>query len=156
MRLPTTSTGRLGAFVALLAAAILLANPTHSHAGGTGGGVNPTPQETFESTWKSIFESMTAGSAHGDQVPSAIFLDQNFPNPFNPSTRIRYGLPQPTRVRITVYTLVGRPIATLMDAQQEAGVYTVDFAAQDVPSGVYFYRLQTDLGTVTRRMTISK
>lgn len=156
MRLSTKPIGRLVASIAILGTAILLANPIHSHAGGTGGGGNPSQLDSYESTWQSIFESMIARSAQGDQVPNAVFLDQNFPNPFNPSTRIRYGLPQSTRVRITVYTLVGRPIATLVDAQQEAGVYTVEFTAQEVPSGVYFYRLQTDIGSVTRRLTISK
>jgi hypothetical protein len=91
-----------------------------------------------------------------DELPSKPFLDQNYPNPFNPSTMIRYGLPSDMRARMTVYTLLGKPIKVLFDERQESGVHYYDFSAADLPSGVYFYRLETPGGTLTRRMTISK
>lgn len=90
------------------------------------------------------------------EIPDRLFLDQNYPNPFNPTTMIRYGLPTETRVRLTVHTILGTQIKTLVDETQSAGTYVFDFAALDLPSGSYFYRLQTPLGTITRRMTISK
>jgi hypothetical protein len=88
--------------------------------------------------------------------PSRLFLEQNYPNPFNPSTMIRYGVPAGMRVKLTVHTLLGSQIRTLVDQWQEAGTYTFDFIGADLPSGAYFYRLQTDVGTITRRMIISK
>jgi hypothetical protein len=91
-----------------------------------------------------------------DELPSKPFLDQNYPNPFNPSTMIRYGLPSDMRARMTVYTLLGKPIKVLFDERQASGIHYYDFSAADLPSGVYFYRLETPGGTLTRRMTISK
>jgi Rieske Fe-S protein len=91
-----------------------------------------------------------------DELPSKPFLDQNYPNPFNPTTMIRYGLPGDMQARMTVYTLLGKPIKVLFDERQESGVHFYDFSAADLPSGVYFYRLETPGGTLTRRMTISK
>jgi Rieske Fe-S protein len=89
-------------------------------------------------------------------IPSEVFLDQNYPNPFNPTTLIRYGLPERTRVVITIHTLLGGVVETVIDEVQEPGTYTYDFSARDIPSGVYFYRLQTRHRTLTRRMTVTK
>lgn len=89
-------------------------------------------------------------------IPSRLFLDQNYPNPFNPSTMIRYGLPTSAHVRLSIHSLLGNEIKVVMDGYHDAGIYTFDLSADDLPSGVYFYRLQTELGTLTRRMTISK
>jgi hypothetical protein len=60
------------------------------------------------------------------------------------------------RARMTIYTLLGKPIKVLFDERQDAGVHFYYFSAADLPSGVYFYRLETTGGTLTRRMTISK
>jgi len=91
-----------------------------------------------------------------DSRPEQVFLDQNYPNPFNPSTIIRYGLPSQSRVRLTVHSLLGAQLDVVLDQMQEPGIYSYDFSAQNLPSGVYFYRLQTEMGTLTRRMTVSK
>lgn len=90
------------------------------------------------------------------EIPSKLFLDQNFPNPFNPTTLIRYGLPERSHVKMTIHTLLGGEIATVVDAVHEAGAYTIDYSAHEIPSGIYFYRLQTERGTLTRRMTVNK
>ncbi len=89
-------------------------------------------------------------------IPTKLFLDQNYPNPFNPSTMIRYGLPAPSDVKLTIHSLLGNQVKVVLDGTYDAGVYIFDFAAEDLPSGIYFYRLQTTMGTLTRRMTISK
>lgn len=89
-------------------------------------------------------------------TPNRLFLEQNYPNPFNPSTMIRYGVPTGMRVKLSVHTLLGSQIRVLVDQWQDPGTYTYDFIAADLPSGAYFYRLQTDGGTITRRMIISK
>lgn len=102
------------------------------------------------------FVAASFGGMEVGGVPSKVFMDQNYPNPFNPSTMIPFGIPQPMYVKITLHTLVGRPILTLVDGWREAGTYVIDLSAQDLPSGVYFYRLQTEFGTITRRLTVSK
>jgi hypothetical protein len=89
-------------------------------------------------------------------APARLFLDQNYPNPFNPSTMIRYGVPTSMRVKLTVHTLLGTQIRVLVDQWQDPGTYTFDFVGAELPSGAYFYRLQTDVGTITRRMIVSK
>lgn len=99
---------------------------------------------------------VSAVAAESDEIPTRMFLDQNFPNPFRPSTMIRYGLPGGSRVRLTVHTLIGSRIRVLVDQWQDAGVYTFDLVANDLPPGAYFYRLQTDYGTVTRRMIVAR
>jgi hypothetical protein len=98
--------------------------------------------------------AVTAAEPSG--IPTKLALEQNYPNPFNPTTMIRYALPASTRVKLTVHTLLGNQIKVLVDQWQDAGSYSFDFSAQDLPSGAYFYRLQTDLGTITRRMIVSK
>lgn len=90
------------------------------------------------------------------EIPSKLYLDQNYPNPFNPTTLIRYGLPERTHVKMTINTLLGNEISTVIDEVQDAGTYTYDFSAHDIPSGIYFYRLYTEHGTLTRRMTVTK
>jgi hypothetical protein len=110
-------------------------------------------------TLESIFSRflLSGVESRGESpAPERMFLDQNFPNPFNPTTMIRYGVPVETNVKLTIYTLLGTPIRILVDERQEAGIYEYDFSALDLPSGAYFYRLQTPLGTLTRRMTVSK
>jgi hypothetical protein len=74
-------------------------------------------------------------------VPTTIRLQQNYPNPFNPSTKIEFSIPLAARVRLIVYDALGRRITTLADRYMEAGFYSETFDAGNLPSGVYFYRL---------------
>ena len=89
-------------------------------------------------------------------APKRMFLDQNYPNPFRDATSIRYGIPQNTHVKVTVHTMLGNPVKTLVDEVQKPGVYTIKISQPDLMSGLYFYRIQTKHGALTRRMTISK
>ena len=98
----------------------------------------------------------TSGAQSQGEAPKKLFLDQNYPNPYNPTTMIRYGLPAATHVKLTIYSLLGTPIQTLVDQESEAGTYIYDFSAKDLPSGAYFYRLETGLGSLTRRMIVQK
>jgi hypothetical protein len=75
-----------------------------------------------------------------DLVPTVYSLSQNYPNPFNPSTVIRYGLPEQSSVTLRVYDMLGRTVATLVEADRQAGYHQVTWNA-GVPSGIYFYRL---------------
>ncbi|MCB2206193.1 T9SS type A sorting domain-containing protein [bacterium] len=83
-------------------------------------------------------------------------LDQNTPNPFNPSTTIRFRVADAGKVSLEVYDLIGKRIATLMDGMLPAGQHTVHFNAADLPSGMYFYRMHTDNAVITRRMILTK
>ena len=77
-------------------------------------------------------------------VPSEIRLYQNYPNPFNPSTTIKFGLAHRTAVKIAVYNILGEQIRLLVSGENEAGMHEVQFAADGVPSGVYFVNMKAD------------
>lgn len=83
-------------------------------------------------------------------------LHQNFPNPFNPSTQISYDLAQAANVNLAVFDLLGRQVATLVNGSQQAGRYSVNFDATMLPSGMYFYRLETEQFTDIRKMMLLK
>lgn len=86
--------------------------------------------------------------------PAAFRLEQNFPNPFNPSCVVRYELPQSVRAVLTIYDLLGRRVAVADEGIREAGYHEVAVAAGDLPSGVYFYRLEAGTFMATRKMVI--
>jgi len=83
-------------------------------------------------------------------------LEQNYPNPFNPSTRIVYQIAATSNVNLEVFDMLGRKVATLVNERKEAGEYSVNFNASGLSSGVYFYRLQTDKFTQTKKMILMK
>lgn len=90
------------------------------------------------------------------EVPSRMVLHQNYPNPFNPATNIRFELPESSDVRLNVYDITGRLVATLVDGHQNAGTHEVRFDASHLSSGVYIYRLQSNAGTLSRTLTLVK
>jgi len=79
--------------------------------------------------------------ASSRELPKEFALHQNFPNPFNPSSTIRYDLPASVHVKLTIYNMLGQEVATLVDDIEDAGFKSVEWNASDVSSGVYFYRL---------------
>ncbi|HZY10456.1 MAG TPA: M20/M25/M40 family metallo-hydrolase [Bacteroidota bacterium] len=83
-------------------------------------------------------------------------LEQNYPNPFNPTTTIRYSLAKEGYVNVQVYNILGVKIATLVNGWKYAGTYILDWNAEELPSGVYIYRLSTPLYQATRRMILFK
>ena len=112
-----------------------------------------------------VFEglSVTGGSASkgyisdvGGEVPSHVNLEQNFPNPFNPTTRIRYGIPESGNVRVVVYDALGRQVAELANGYRDAGISEVNFDARFLPSGVYFYTMETQGKILSRKMILMK
>jgi len=88
-------------------------------------------------TWGSV----TAIGDGGAAIPLAAELMQNFPNPFNPGTTITFQLPQASVVRLSLYDLLGREVAVLVNEKRSAGVHAVDLDASNLASGVYFYRM---------------
>ena len=88
------------------------------------------------------------------ELPDAFALGQNYPNPFNPSTAIEYEIPTPQHVRLEVFDATGRSIGVLVDGVRPAGTHSVRFDADNLPSGLYVYRLQANGETLTRKMTL--
>ncbi|MDX2129993.1 MAG: T9SS type A sorting domain-containing protein [Chloroherpetonaceae bacterium] len=89
-------------------------------------------------------------------VPSRFALAQNYPNPFNPSTQINYSLGARSLVTLKVFDILGRELQTLVNETKEIGSYSVRFNASILPSGVYFYRLQSGAFSETKRMMLVK
>ena len=84
------------------------------------------------------------------------YLEQNYPNPFNNSTVIKYSIPKEGLVTFKVYNLLGEEVARLVNDTKQTGNYEVSFDATGLPSGIYFYRLQTPNFTQTRKMILLK
>ncbi|OGU45068.1 MAG: hypothetical protein A2000_16865 [Ignavibacteria bacterium GWB2_36_8] len=89
-------------------------------------------------------------------VPNEFSLLQNFPNPFNPSTLISYKLKETGNVQLKVYNILGDEIATLVNELKPAGNYEITWQAVNLPSGIYFYRLQAGSFTDTKKMLLLK
>lgn len=120
-----------------------------------------------DDSYKSMFywsNTWTAGSAAAVEKTDGIALEfelsDNYPNPFNPSTQIRYSIPHSAMVSLKVYDMIGRQVASLVDGYQEAGKYTVTFntkeKALNLSSGVYFYRLEAGSFMSVNKMLLLK
>jgi hypothetical protein len=92
-----------------------------------------------------------------ENLPTTIALEQNFPNPFNPTTTIKYSLQEPQTVQLEVYNLQGQKVATIQESQTvSAGEHSVAFDASALSSGIYMYRLETATQTLTKKMVLIK
>jgi hypothetical protein len=87
-------------------------------------------------------------------MPKSFLLSQNYPNPFNPITLINYALPKDCYVKLTVYSILGQKVATLVDGEQKAGNKTASWDASSFSSGIYFYRLKAGDFVQTRKMVL--
>ncbi len=108
---------------------------------------------TFIARW-------TSGASRVEQIstnaPRTFLLEQNYPNPFNPSTTIRYQLPVASEVKLEVYDVLGKKVATLVNERQAAGYYQYVWNANGLSSGVYLYRLQAGRFIETKKMMLVK
>lgn len=93
---------------------------------------------------------------NSSSLPERLSLSQNYPNPFNAATAIRYQLPAKSDVSIEIFDILGRKVTALVDKEQPAGEYRVIWNAEDIPSGVYFYRIKADDYSVVKRMALLK
>jgi len=89
-------------------------------------------------------------------LPNGFSLSQNYPNPFNPNTVIEFSLPVSGHARLEVFNVLGQSVATPVDERLEAGDHQVEFAADNMPSGIYFYRLSHAAGSATKKMILLK
>jgi len=88
--------------------------------------------------------------------PRQLELHQNYPNPFNPVTTISFYLPESEEVRLSVFNIVGQPVAVIVDGTLSAGQQQFDWDATDKPSGMYIYQLEVGNSVMTRKMTLVK
>jgi hypothetical protein len=86
------------------------------------------------------------------EIPTAFNLEQNFPNPFNPETNIRFSIPIESDVRVTVFDVLGSEVAQLINEKMTPGTYTVNFKVNNISSGIYFYRFESRDFIQTKKM----
>ncbi|MBT8380459.1 MAG: T9SS type A sorting domain-containing protein [Ignavibacteria bacterium] len=90
------------------------------------------------------------------KLPIHISLEQNYPNPFNPSTTIKYGITDKSFVELRIYDVLGREVVLLVNEEQDAGYYELNFNASSLSSGVYLYQLKAGEFIETKKMLLLK
>jgi mannan endo-1,4-beta-mannosidase len=141
-----------------------------SDAGGVGGcvwqivpsawpfadplGIESPRDSSILSMFARYSKLLESGVGNVTASPSGFALAQNFPNPFNPATTIRYAVPRSGHVLVKLYDLLGRELLTLVDGQKTAGVYDVRLNADRLPGGVYYYRMSAGTYSETRAMMV--
>ena len=105
--------------------------------------------------------TLSGVESKGGSLPEGYMLNQNYPNPFNPSTTIHFSLPKSDSVRLTLFDVSGKQHRTLLNERLAAGSHSVqwnglDQSGNDVPAGLYFYRLETDGFSETKKMLLVK
>ncbi|MEG8990679.1 T9SS type A sorting domain-containing protein [Ignavibacteria bacterium 4148-Me] len=93
---------------------------------------------------------------YNKNIPADFQLYQNYPNPFNPNTTISFTLPKSGYVNLIVYNSLGQEIAKLIDGYKDAGTYFINWNAENLPSGVYIYKLESNNFTAVKKMTLMK
>ncbi len=91
-----------------------------------------------------------------DEIPKNFNLAQNYPNPFNPSTKIRFSVPNTSKVKLVVYNILGQKIITLIDEIKSPGTYEVNWDATGLSSGIYIYRLESGSKIISKKMLLMK
>ena len=92
----------------------------------------------------------------GTSIPDQFSLKQNYPNPFNPSTKIKFDLAKNTNVKLTIFNSLGQKMMNIFDGFKSAGSYEATFDGSSLASGTYYYRLETDFFTETKKMQLVK
>ena len=121
------------------------------------GGINPlVNNETGFYLLKLSSDGVLIVNEHPSETPKQINLYQNYPNPFNPATTIQFTLASAQHVSITIYTILGKEVETILDKNMYAGDHTVIWDAKDKPAGVYMYRLVAGTTTETKKLLFIK
>jgi len=111
---------------------------------------------TEQGVYRRLMTEITGVENISSEVPEKYSLHQNYPNPFNPSTIISYSIPTKSVVSLKIYDLLGKEITTLVNREHEAGVFQTKFDATELSSGIYFYKLNTNHYSETKKMTLIK
>ncbi|MEM4325836.1 MAG: T9SS type A sorting domain-containing protein [Candidatus Pacearchaeota archaeon] len=113
-------------------------------------------EEYLWSEWYGTTNLATKIDEEFIELPKIFSLFQNFPNPFNPLTKIKFSIPKTSFVNIIVYDILGREITTLINEEKLPGIYEVEFNATNLPSGIYFCRMLSDKYSETKKMILLK
>jgi len=116
-----------------------------------GGSVLVFNSQSFQSDCYNITETNK-----GEEQPKEFRLEQNYPDPFNPTTNIKYSIPNLELVKLKVYDVLGREVATLINEEKPVGNYEVEFNTTTLSSGVYLYRIQAGTFVETKKMVLIK
>jgi len=117
--------------------------------------VNTAGTGPWSSVWN--FRTLIVGTRPiSTEIPKNYKLYDNYPNPFNPSTKIRFDIPKSEFVIIRIFDALGREVATLLNEQLKPGTYEAEFNGADYPSGVYFYKLIARDFVETKKMIMLK
>ena len=123
----------------------------------------PTPESNTFVTARPDFDqiSVALSGAVSDGLPATFALEQNYPNPFNPTTNVAFALPVASQVELSVFNVLGQKVATVVNGEYPAGNHTVTWDGTNsdggsVSSGVYFYRIQAEGFSETRKMMLLK
>lgn len=106
--------------------------------------------------YKNCFFDIPIGIENNQMLIENYTLEQNYPNPFNPTTTIKYFLPAASKVRLTIYDLLGREVAILVNGYEAMGSHSVHFNADNLSSGVYFYVINAGEYTASKKMLLIK
>ena len=121
-----------------------------------GNGFGPLPGDTIRLRFMQAQNCLIGIQNISSQIPDGFSLKQNYPNPFNPSTKIEFNIKSSGYVKLAVYDMLGKEVGTLVNGDLTPGTYQYTFEAQSLPSGVYFYKLETNGFTETKRMILLK
>lgn len=127
-----------------------------SDSPGSASFVDNTPPSRNYHIYKKFQFSIVGMKTAGNGIPICYSLKQNYPNPFNPITRISFDLPKRSFVKLTVYNILGKVVKKLANKYFNAGSHNIDWDGSDFPSGVYFYKLETDGFVKSRKMILLK
>jgi len=106
--------------------------------------------------WLQLIKQYSITGIKRSEVPYGFALSQNYPNPFNPTTTINFSLGKPSKVKLTVYNILGQKVATLINSRMNGGAHTVQFDASKLASGVYIYRFEAGDFKVNKKMLLLK
>lgn len=121
-----------------------------------GGGENLTDFQNAVGNARDLYNSIITDVKENNLNPLSFNLMQNYPNPFNPSTKISFGIPKKDHVILKLYDVIGKEIATLINDEKEAGIYTYNFNSGSLSSGVYIYKLQSGNYSASRKLLLLK
>jgi uncharacterized repeat protein (TIGR01451 family) len=117
-----------------------------------------TVEEGSEQLGESVLTkvSLEVDLSSSSALPTTYSLDQNYPNPFNPTTKIKFALPEEQQVQIKIYDIIGKVVDVLIERKMKAGYHEIEFNAQDIASGVYFYRIKAGDFVNVKKMVVLK
>jgi len=133
--------------------------------GYTSGADFPITPGAYDTTYNGSYDAVlfqfglsivSVDNDASNEIPMDFILSQNYPNPFNPSTTIQYAIKERSSVELVLYDILGREVKVLVNKEQDAGYFKINFNAGDLATGIYFYRLQAGSFVETKKMILLK